>query len=59
MIHQRDLSDEDDTPLNPDAGRQRPSSRVSPAHQPSPMDKDEESDKDVDVQGQPQVTFNL
>ena len=25
----------------------------------SPMDEDKESDEDVDVQGQPQVTFNL
>ena len=39
-IHQRDSSDEDDTPPHRDAGRQRPSPRVSPVRQPSPMDKD-------------------
>ena len=58
-IHQRDSSDEDNTPPNPDAGRQRPSARVSPARQPSPMDEDKESHEDVDVQGRPQVPFNL
>ena len=59
MIHQRNLSNKDDTPPNPNVGRQRPSTTISPACQSSPMDEDEESDEDVDVQGQPQVTFNL
>ena len=45
MIHQRDSSDKDNTPPNPNAGYQRPSARVSPARQPSPMDEDEESDR--------------
>ena len=58
-IHQRDSSNEDDTPPNPDAGRQRPSARVSLVRQPSPMDEDKESHEDVDVQGRPQVPFNL
>ena len=58
-IHQRDSIDEDDTPLNRDAGRQRQSVRVSLACQPSPMDKDKESHEDVDVQGRPQVPFYL
>ena len=58
-IHQRNLSDEDYTPSNPDAGRQCLFARVSPIRQPSPMDKDVEFDEDVDMQGQSQVTFNL
>ena len=58
-IHQRDSSDEDNTPPNPDVGRQRPSARVFPARQPSPMDEDKESHEDLDVQGGPQVPFNL
>ena len=57
-IHQRDSSDEDDTPPHPDAGHQRPSARVSPARQPSPMDKDKESHEDPDVQSGPLVPFN-
>ena len=48
-IHQCDLSDEDDTTPHPDAGRQRPSTRVSPTHQPSPVDKDKECHEDPDV----------
>ena len=58
-IHQRDLSDKDDTPLNLDVGHQCPFARVYPTRQPSPMDKDKESHEDVDVQGRPQVPFNL
>ena len=58
-IHQRDSSNEDNTPPNLDAGRQHPSARVSPARQPSPMDEDKESHEDVDVQGRSQVPFNL
>ena len=48
-IHQRDSSDEDDSPPHPNAGRQRPSARVSLAHQPSPMDEDKESHEDPNV----------
>ena len=59
VIWQRDLSDEDDTPPNPNIGRHRPSARVSLAHQPSPMDEDEDSHEDVHVQGQLLVPFNL
>ena len=57
-IHQCDLSNEDDTPLHTDADRQRPSTRVSPTHQPSPMDKDKESHEDSDVQSGLLVPFN-
>ena len=57
-IYQRNLSDKDDTLQHPDAGRQRPSPRVSPARQPSPMDKDEERHEDPDVQGGQLVPFN-
>ena len=58
-IHQRDLSDKDDTPLYLDVGRQRPSARISLAHQPSPMDKDKEHHEDLDMQGGLLVPFNL
>ena len=58
-IHQRNLSNKDYTHPNPDVDRQHPFVRVSPAHQPSPMEEDVEYDEDVDMQGQPQVTFNL
>ena len=57
-IHQRDSSDEDDILPHPDAGRQRPSSRVSPGRQPSSMDKDEERHEDPDMQGGQLVPFN-
>ena len=57
-IHQRDSSDEDDTPPHPDAGRQHPSARVSPARQPSPMDEDKECHEDLDVQSGSLVPFN-
>ena len=58
-IHQRDSSDEGNTPPHPDAGRQRPSPRVSPARQPSPMDEDKERHEDPDVQRGQLVPFNL
>ena len=58
-IHQRDLSDEDYTPPNPEADRQHPFVRLSPACQLSPMEEDIEYDEDVDMQSQSQVTFNL
>ena len=57
-IHQRDLSVEDVTPPHPNAGRQRLSTRVSPAREPSPMDKDKESHEDPDVQSGSLVPFN-
>ena len=57
-IHQCDLSDEDNTPSHPNAGCQRPSARVSPARQSSPMDEDKESHEDPDVQSGPLVPFN-
>ena len=57
-IHQCDLSDEDDTFPHPNAGRQCPSARVSPARQPSPMDEDKESHEDPDVQSGLLVPFN-
>ena len=59
VIYPCDLSDEDYTPRNPDAGRQRLSVRVFPARQPSPIEEDVEYDQDVDMQSQPQMTFNL
>ena len=58
-VHQRDSSDKDDTPLHPYASRQCPSARVSPAPQPSLMDKDKKSHEDPDVQSGPLVSFNL
>ena len=56
---QRDSSDKDDTPPHRDAVCQRPSPRVSPVRQPSPMDKDIEHHEDPDVQGGQLVPFNL
>ena len=55
---QRDSSDEDDTPPHRDVGRQRPSPRVSPVRQPSPMDEDIEHHEDPDVQDGQLVPFN-
>ena len=55
---QRDSSDEDDTPPLRDADRQRPSLRVSPVRQPSPMDEDIDHHKDPNVQGRQLVPFN-
>ena len=51
VIHQRDSSDEDNTPPHPNAGRQCLSPRVSPSRQPLPMDEDEERHEDPDVLG--------
>ena len=55
---QRDSSDKDDTPPHCDTARQRPSPRVSPVRQPSPMDEDIERHEDPDVQGGQLVPFN-
>ena len=58
-IHQRDSRDKDDTPPNPNVGRQSASAIVSPARQPSPMDEDKESHEDPIMQSGPLVPFNL
>ena len=50
--------DEDDTPPHLDAGHQCPSTRISLARQPSPMDEDKESHEDPDVQSGLLVPFN-
>ena len=57
-IHQRDSSNEDVTPPHPNVGRHHPSPKVSPVHQPSPMDEDKERHEDPDVQGGQLVPFN-
>ena len=48
-IHQRNLSNKDYTPPNPDASRQHPSIGVSLALQPLSMEEDVEYDEDVDM----------
>ena len=57
-IQQRDTSDEDDTPLQPDAACQRQSPRASLVCQPSPMVEDIERHEDPNVQGRQLVIFN-